>query len=289
MKAQRRHELKTNTLARGLEGLPGYWREYGSRVLLFITVVLVAFLVVRFWMQRRQQEQVAVERAGADAFTAIQRLGDLPRSYSIGPAAGDFIAQQRQALVQEAESSIDTMLSSKDPKVLALAYVARGDLDWKLATLPPVPGAETRPTLGVGRSPEDLLNAAKQAYEKVLEPPLNEQVYASINARLSLAAIAENEHDWDAAKRHYQAIIDDPKLQAYQAYKQYAKERLALLPQIQQPALLVPATKPAATTRAAIPPFPFSAPSTEATTAPASTEPSTAPATEPSTPATQSS
>jgi hypothetical protein len=287
MKAERRHDLKTNTLARGIEGVPGYWREYGSRILLGVTLFLVLFLLARFWMQRRQQEQMAIDAAQGNALSAIQQLDSLPREYTAGLSSSEFIARQRDALVQEAESAIDTLLNSKDPQKLAAGYVARGDLNWRLATLPPIPGAETRPTLAVSKSSKELWDAAKQAYQRVLEPPLNESLYAVINARLSLAAVAENEHDWDTAKRHYQALIDDPKLQSYPGYKDYAKQRMELLTQMPTPTLLMPPSTQAATTRSVLGPFPMpsTSPATAPSTAPATSEPVTTQAT--TAPATQ--
>ena len=61
MKSERRHELKTNALARRLEGFPDYWREYGNKVMLVIIVFLIAYLAVRYYNDKkiRQSQDVA--------------------------------------------------------------------------------------------------------------------------------------------------------------------------------------------------------------------------------------
>jgi hypothetical protein len=45
MKAQRRHELKTNTLAQQLERLPFTLREHGGKILLAVIAVLLIIVL----------------------------------------------------------------------------------------------------------------------------------------------------------------------------------------------------------------------------------------------------
>jgi hypothetical protein len=91
-------------------------------------------------------------------------------------------------------------------------------------------------------------------------------------ARLGLANVAEQRHQWDAARAEYQKIIDDPNAAA--AFKDQARLRIEDLKRLQTPPLLgKPATAPVeepATTRA----------STGPTTQPATQSTKPAPATE---------
>ena len=281
MKAERRHDLKTNALARGIEGLPDYWRDYGNKVLLVIIVALLVFLGVRYWNQKRASEAEAVAESLQSAQSALADLDRLPMGYMSALAQPTALAEQRQKTVQNAETAINTVINdARDPKALASGYLAKGELNWKLANLPEIPGAQTQPSLRMSKSSDEFLNAARSAYEQVIQPQFSGQTLAVFQARLGLAAIAENQQKWDAARQQYQAIIDSPTFPP--EFKSYAKDRLAELPQLEKPALLGegpnlfanPSTAPAA-----MGPFPISqtAPATVPTTTPTSSPSTTQP------------
>lgn len=277
MKSQRRHDLKTNSLARGIEGLPSYWRDYGNKALLFIIACLVVFLAVRYWRQKQARDAQLVADSLQNAELQIQQIERLTAQY---PAAlqghAAELAVQRQTLVQNADSAINSVINeAKDPQALVTGYLYKGELNWQLANMPPIPGAQTQPSLRLEKSPEDFLKAAQSAYEQVLSPQLHADPLAVFHARVGLAAIAENEHQWDAARKQYQAIHDAAGFP--QSFKQYASERLAALPQLESPAVLGeelptfatrPTTSPT-TSRAAIGPFLPAHPTTEPDTQPA--------------------
>ena len=238
MKAQRRHELKTNALARGLEGLPDYWREYGNRVLLFIIACLVVFLAVRYWRDKRDREARLVADSLQSAQTALGELDRLPMRYGAAmQGQSDALAKQRESIVQTADGAINSVINdAKDPKMLANGYLAKAELNWRLANLPDIPGAQTRPSLRLQKSPDELLNAARSAYQQVLQMQPAADPLAVFQAHVGLAAIAENQHQWDDARKQYQTIVDAPNLP--QTFKDYAKDRLANLPQIESPVVL---------------------------------------------------
>src|SRR6516225_9870885 len=81
MKSERRHELKTNALARRLEGLPDYWREYGSRVMLFIIVFLIAYLAVRYYNEKKSREAQEVASSLETIQTQLGTIDQLDRMY----------------------------------------------------------------------------------------------------------------------------------------------------------------------------------------------------------------
>jgi len=273
MKSERRHDLKTNALARGLEGLPNYWRDYGSRALLVVVVALVVFLLVRYWNDRRaSQAQQTIEAMG----TAQEKLEELDRlagAFSIN--AAQAVADERQKDARDAEDAINTVLDhARDPRVKANAFLARGELNWKLANLPELPGADTRPSLKLSNK-DKLLDDAKSAYEETIRTNSGDALDL-FSARMGLAAIAEEKHDWDAARQQYQLVADSG---LPDAFREYARKRLTDLPQYEKPVLIAP---PEPQTRPTTQPA-LLGPATPAATQPAS-EPSASPTSEPSGP-----
>src|SRR4029079_9461877 len=113
--------------------------------------------------------------------------------------------------------------TSKDPKILARAYIAQGDLDWKIANMPDPAGATTRPDLKIPNR-EGLLGGAAEFYSKVLDPPYSNEPLDVFTARMGLAAVAENRGKWDEAKNQYSAIVDSRNFP--QSFKTIASKRL---------------------------------------------------------------
>lgn len=270
MKAQRRHDLKTNALARGLEGFPSRWREYGNQALLVVLVGLIAFLAIRYWNEKKQSQARAVVEAQQTIQSSLQQLNDQPRFYS--REFSEQLMDQRQRLERAAEAAISTVLdTAKDPKALAAAWVAKGDLEWKLANMPLLPGAETQPSLEI-KDRDKLLSDARVAYLNVLQPPYSSDPFDVFSARVGLAAIAEDQKQWETARQQYQAIIESPSLP--EAFKDYARARLTELPQYEKPPLIgqppPPTEEPATIPTTTEPTFgPFLSPSTQPQTQPA--------------------
>lgn len=270
MKAERRHELKTNALARGLEGLPDYWREYGSRILLVVLVAAIAFLLVRYWNDKKANDARLVAESIETASTSLQELQQLPAQSFVRPASE--IAEGREKLRQQAEQAINTILNTtKDPKMLVAAYLDRGNLYWSLANFPETPGSTTLPSSQQLTNRDAFLDQAKASYEKVLDPAYKASVENIFAARMGLAAIAENQGKWDEAKAQYQAIADAPNMPA--SFKELAAKRLANLAKYQSPALLVPAPT--------VTPEPSTAPATSSATSQPTASPAAIPQTFP--------
>ena len=82
MKAERRHELETNDLARKIVQAPDYWKQYGGRIMLAATVVVVVAMLVTFKL-RQNRESLA---------TARQSLAEMKVASAAPPA--DAIAER---------------------------------------------------------------------------------------------------------------------------------------------------------------------------------------------------
>ena len=267
MKAERRHDLKTNTLARGLEGVPNFWREHGNRLLLVVLVAAIVFLLVRYWNDKKARDAQSVTESLQTAHIELGRLGQLQFELANGmpPAA---IAEDRDRTAQQTEQAISTVLNlTKDKRLLANAYLLRGDLNWDLANFPALPGAETQPALDVPNR-DGLLEKSAASYQQSLDPTLAANLDDIFYAHTGLAAIAENQSQWDKAKQQYQAILDAPNMTV--GYKDYAKSRIERLPELQSNVLLVP--PPQVPTSVPFgPPAPIQSPATSP--APATSQP----------------
>lgn len=272
MKAQRRHELKTNTLARQLETLPEVGRQHGTKILLGVAGVLLVVLLIR---QRIASSREQAELAAYSLNHARALIGQLETSYERVTRPEQMVAVAQQVARGGEEAVAQVLERSDDPRLLAEARLARGDLNWQLANLPEAPGATTRPDLQLPRSNEQLLQSAADSYQAVADfdaAPHN----TKIAARLGLAAVAENRHQWDKAREHYQKVVDDAG--APKPLKGLAAQALSRLQEIQKPVLLAPpATGPASQPATQATTQPGTAPSTLPTTTPAS-----APVTKPS-------
>ena len=256
MKAERRHELKTNTLAHGLEGLPEFGRRYGTKILLGIVAVLTIVVFVRY--QARASRE-AKEQATDTYAAAVAGIGNLQNLVNLSD--GRAAAEQRKKVQTEATQAIQQVLDqSKDEALRADALLARGDLNWLLATLPEVRGADTQPTLKLEERDEDLLEKARAAYEAAARTE-GASPLTLTNARLSLAAVAEERGKWDEARQHYEQVVADARTP--EAFRNEAKVRLEDLADISNPVLIgEPATAPAPGSLELGPPMPTTARST---------------------------
>lgn len=274
MKAERRHDLKTNTLARRLEALPIAGKQYGTRILVGAILVVLVFLLVRFRMNTAAER----EKQSADSLTnarlQIDQLAQLQPS-PLSPVDPAPIAQQRQYFVDEARRNIQQVLDdagAKQTHLRAEALVARGDLYWTLAHLTELPGATTQPSLQVEPAPADALKQSEDAYNDVLQQYGDEHL-STASARFGLAAIAEERKDWQGARSQLQAIVDDKNVA--DTFHKQAENELAQLSTLEHPIYVgsaeesTPSTNPTAATQptAILPPMPIP------TTMPLTTQP----------------
>jgi hypothetical protein len=255
MKAQRRHELQENELAKAIKKAPTLWQQSGGKFLALLIAILVIVILIRYRISSGRESRAQAIDSLAQARTEIAMLEQTAPMGLMGPA--EEAATQRRQFFNDANAALSrAMTLSDDHKLQAESLVARGDLNWTAATLPEIAGAATQPSLQL-KNPKDLLDAAAEAYQTVLNS-YSDEVYAAIAARFGLASIDENKHDFDAARAQYEALL---KMTGdFPGYRQIAQQRLDRLSTLRNPVIIgKPATQPALgtpTTQAATQPLP---------------------------------
>ena len=258
MKAERRHQLQDNELAKQLETLPEKLQRHASKIVLAVTCVALTVFIYRYRVNSATQWQVALANATAAAQLGPRHLRSLDSQF-IPPQE---LAGLRNSLMQEVNNAIDTILREAEgdegAALRADALVAKGNLNWTLANLAPLPGSATQPALAL-KPREEYLKLAEAAYRDVLTAYKNQMV-AWVSAQFGMAAVAENRGDWPAAQAAYAAVINDTSVAS--GFQQQARNKLLMMREIQGPVLLSA--------------YPASAPSSQPATAPGTTAPETA-------------
>jgi hypothetical protein len=249
MKADRRHQLQTNELARQLETFPETLKRHANKIILAVTVLVVVIFFLRYRNEQQQMKRLAVANAMAVAQTYPAAL----RSLDWQNLAPREIAQRRKQVIEDTNDAIETLLRDAEgdnaAAMRAEAMVARGDLNWSLANALELPGATTEPALKLPRAREEYLKTASDAYADVVRSYAS-QITAWTSAQFGLAAIAENRGEWDKAKEIYNAVIankDVPESFRFQATVRVTN----ILPQIRNPVLIGAFGTPVPTTQSA--------------------------------------
>lgn len=229
MKSEHRHDLKSNDLAKSLLTTQDYIKLYGGRVFLGLAIVVLIIVLI---IQRSSRSRAEAAKLRDDLAYADSQIDRLTRAQVIGdgqvtvrPAEVDQVRRLLQEIREKAS----------DKKILADAAVAQGDYSWALANYPDVPGAASQPSLRPDKPRDELLKDAKAAYQQVLDQ-YADQPAAVVKAHFGLAAIAEDESNWDEAKRQYEAVSN--MKDASTIDQNYANKRVTLLAEIRQPILV---------------------------------------------------
>lgn len=239
MKAERRHQLQQSDLAKVITKAPSFWQESGGKLLAGVIVVLVIVILVQYRMRTKRQGIVQATQEITNARRINEEIQQL--ALFAGAPAQELATRRRVSFNEANDALTRAMQASDEPRFQAEALLAKGDLNWSLAMLPPIPGAATQPHLGV-KDPKDLLANAAEAYQAVLNN-FPDQKHAAIAARFGMAAVHENRHEWDAAKAQYEKLALDAK--DIPSYQTLAAARLNALAEISTPVITgTPATMP---------------------------------------------
>src|SRR5215208_4025338 len=114
MKAQRRHELQENELAKVIKKAPGFWQESGGKFLAFCVALLVIVILIRYRISSNREAGQQAVQSLASARSAISELSGMSRYISLAPA--DLVSQQQRQLYNDANNMISNAIGMSDER-----------------------------------------------------------------------------------------------------------------------------------------------------------------------------
>jgi hypothetical protein len=277
MKAERRHELQTNSLALWLRWrLPQIWQEHGTRILLGLIGVALVIIIAQRMLSAPQKAFTSAQEILSQADQTLMRIRNTDAPHE--PETLKVIkADELPKLITQALNASDK------PFIQARAYNLLGDYYYELAVNRiSATDATTRPA-GTELS-DDLLKKAKDQYEKALTITIDQSDLPA-HAHIGLGTIAytrafqsasraepikwASNPLWQAALDQFDAVAADPN--APTVLKDNAIQQKGLVTLMQQNPVqmpkpgeipIIPTTLPASTQ-------PVEAPTTLPTTSPA--------------------
>ena len=230
--------MKQAAKAAKIMQLPDLRRKWLSRAAMVIAAIVVLVVLIRTRMTAAEN---AYREASDHLSQAIPLVEDVR---SAAPNPNEPLDAKYISFVQtsseKANSELDKVnAGTNDAKLLAQASVLRGDVNFAMANVPVLPApttATTQPIPSLKLSREEYLAQASSAYQEVVDK-FSDQPLNLISAQFGLGAVSENRSDWQGAVNHYQAVLTSENSSPTQ--KQYAQQRISVLPSLSQPALLL--------------------------------------------------
>ncbi len=230
MKAEHRHELKTNALALWLANLPT-WAHQNLRMIIYVTVVVV--LVLASFFYQRYQKTVVVTREQGDLTTLLSQL----------PQQKAYIAQRQT----KGEDNAFTLLNLTDG-LDGIAKTATNDAVAALALIKSAEIMRTEIQFRFGTvSQQDIatqIGKAKDVYNKALDK-LKQNPNPSLEgtAKVGLGLCEEELGNADEARKLYEEVATGA---AYEGTVPAitAKERLIAMSSFNEKLVLKPMPRP---------------------------------------------
>jgi tetratricopeptide (TPR) repeat protein len=199
MKAEHRHELKTNELAEWLANLP-QWAKENLRMIIYFTVV--AGLVIAAWVWRIYQKDIASANERLQLTGLLNELSQ-NRITTLQQQAQGFDASYM--LIQTANKLQNFALNTNHPDMAALAYIKsaealRTELHYRMGNVD-------------NQAVSSQIAKAKAAYESAIEKSQNNPSLRGL-ATLGLGLCEEETRNFDKAGQIYRQIVQDPAFAA---------------------------------------------------------------------------
>jgi tetratricopeptide (TPR) repeat protein len=199
MRAEHRHELKTNELAQWLFGLPE-WSQKNLRTIIYVTIAAV--LVLGTFFYHRYQTTVVTTREQA-AVTGL--IGQFPMQESQIAQAASQGTDASYTLLQIASELKNLSQNTRQESVKALALIKEAQI--LRAELQFRQGAITEQDIKsqVGKAKDDYTEALtylKKSPDRALEA----------QARFGIGLCEEDLGNYEQAKAIYKEVTQDPAL-----------------------------------------------------------------------------
>ncbi len=239
MKAEHRHELKTNELAEWLSNLPQWTKENLTTIIIILAVIVVA---LAFYVRYRYNKSLVADEQLEFTNLLNQLLASKMQVLSAQAQGRDlsFI------LLQPANSLGNFAQNANNDRMAALALIKqaealRTELHYRPGTV----------------SNEDLtsqINQAKAAYTEAIQTRLQRTSNPSLAAaaEFGLGLCEEELGNFEKAQQIYQMIAENPDFEGTVAVTQ-AKHRLETMADYKQKVIFKPAPAPAAASKPTIP------------------------------------
>jgi tetratricopeptide (TPR) repeat protein len=221
MKAEHRHELKTNELAEWLSNLPK-WAKENLRMIIYFAVVIAAVIAVWIWKDYQKNVVSLNQRLH---FSGL--LGELAqnRYTTLRQQADGFDVSY--TLLQTANKLQDFADRTRDADMAALALIKsaealRSELHYRMGQID-------------NEAFSSQIAKARTAYEKAIEKSRNNPTLRG-TATLGLGLCEEETRNFDKAKGIYRQITGDPNF-AFTTAAASAKYRLEVMDEYKQMAV----------------------------------------------------
>ena len=228
MKAEERHELKTNELAQWILTLPQQIKE-NLQAILYVSVAVVLIAAASFYYL--YQRNAALVKNQADLTRLINILSQSKAQIMQAQSQGVDMSYN---LIQTADELDVASQNTKNDNAVALALIKRAEafrmeLHYR-------PSAVSRETLA------GQINLAKAAYEKAFEKAHNDPALMA-QAKYGMGLCDEELGDFAAAAKTYHEIVNDKNFEGTIAAAQ-ATYRLAIMTDYEKPVTFKPAPQP---------------------------------------------
>ncbi len=238
MKAEHRHELKTNELAEWLSNLPQWTKENLTTIIIILAVIVAA---LAFYVRYRYSKSLVAD----EQFEFTNLLNQLSASKMQVLSAQAEGRDLSFILLQPANSLGTFAQTAKNDRMAALALIKqaealRTELHYRPGTI----------------SNEDLtsqINQAKAAYTEAIQTRLQGTSNPSLTAaaEFGLGLCEEELGNFEKAQQIYQIIAENPDFEGTVAVTQ-AKHRLETMADYKQKVIFKPAPAPTAASKPTI-------------------------------------
>jgi len=225
MKAEHRHNLKTNELAKWLANFP-QWADENIKIIIYAAVVIILVIAAGAWRYYSKNVSSTDQQI---KFTSI--INSLPKGKNEIITAQANGIDYSYMLLKMADILTSFTREAKNDQMAAVALIRRAELfriDLHYRLTPPTP-----------QEKNTQLENAKTSYQKALEKAGSDTSLISI-AKLGLGLCEEEQGNFDAAGQIYQQITKDTSLAGTTAFSQ-AKLRLETMDEYKQPVTFRPA------------------------------------------------
>ncbi len=228
MKAEHRHELKTNVLAEWIANFP-QWAKENAKTIIYVSVLVVVVAGLYFW--KMYEEKVVSVRKQLELTKLIAQLPRGKIRILQAQARGVDISYM---LIQTADELQIAAQNAKDDQMAALAQIKRAEalrieLHYRFGS--------------VGeRDAAAQINLARASYAEAVKKSSTSPLLMS-TAKLGMGLCEEELGNFEKAKQIYGEIITDASFEGTVAAAQ-AKLRLETMADYQRKVVFKPSLKP---------------------------------------------